>query len=274
MKILMCYFSATGNTRAVADVITERLSRLGAQVDQLDVTDPAFRRDLPDFSMYQGAVFGAPIHYARAPRLVREWLAGLDGRGCKAAMFFTYGGFQVHPTHYTTGQILEKQGFLVAASAEFPSRHSYNVVGWESLADRPDDSDFETARRYGEIIWARFNGEDQGMVKDLEQGALTEEQLDKMEQNRVLVLAERQPGRTAPDCQMCLLCEELCPTGAMDAERGSADPELCMVCMRCLQVCPDQVIEFLDLGAIFQWKMQNDGETQETLSAKKSKMYL
>ena len=42
----------------------------------------------------------------------------LEGQGKKCAMFFTYGGFGVHPTHYSTRQILENQNFVVVSSAE------------------------------------------------------------------------------------------------------------------------------------------------------------
>ena len=119
MKVVICYFSATGNTAAIGKAIGNRLQKLGADVDIKDMTVLSARDGKPDLSAYDAAVFGSPIHSMRSPRVFREWLAGLDGGGMKCAMFFTYGGFQVHPTHSTTCAILEKSNFKVAASAEF-----------------------------------------------------------------------------------------------------------------------------------------------------------
>lgn len=272
MKIALFSFSATGNTKALADVIAFRLKEKGAEVDYIDITTEASHLDIPDLSEYQAAVFGAPIHYSRAPRIVRDWMSRLNGNGLKAAMYFTYGGFQVHPTHYSTREILQSSGFKVVASAEFPGKHTYNLVGWDAFGNRPDESDFQAAKDYADILFARFSGEDQGVVQELNQGTLTDEELDKLEDNRLLLMGNP-VSRGDAECQMCMVCEELCPTGAMNAERGSADPELCMFCLGCLQACPDEVLQFIDMKAVFDWKMNNDGETQETLAAKKSILY-
>jgi Fe-S-cluster-containing hydrogenase component 2 len=82
------------------------------------------------------------------------------------------------------------------------------------------------------------------------------------------------PTRDGAECQMCMLCEELCPTGAMDAETGQADKSKCLVCLRCVKDCPDEVLVINDLTPVFHKKMEMDQETPETLRAKKSKIYL
>lgn len=272
MDILLCYFSATGNTSTIAEFIYERLTESGASVEKYDATRPAARKTPLDLSSYQGVVFGSPIHSMRAPRIFREWLATLDGGGKPCAMFFTYGGFQVHPTHFTTRQILEKQGFKVIASAEFLGRHTYNLGGWDSMTERPDDSDFEVAGQFAELVYNRFLGKDSGVVGELDPGPYTEEQLDMFESFRFKMLTQT-PTRDGGDCSMCMLCEELCPTGAIEAEVGNANKDLCIACLRCVQNCPDDALKINDLTEFFHMKMQMDQETPESLTAKKSKIY-
>jgi menaquinone-dependent protoporphyrinogen IX oxidase/ferredoxin len=273
MKVLICYFSATGNTSAIGKAIGNRLQKLGADVDIKDMTVLSAREEKLDLSVYDAAVFGSPIHSMRSPRVFREWLASLDGGGMKCAMFFTYGGFQVHPTHSTTQKILEKSNFIVVASAEFLGAHTFNLGGWQSMGDRPNESDFMVAEEYADRIYDRFTGKDAGMVKDLDPGPYTENELDTFEGFRFMAVSKL-PTRDGAECQMCMLCEELCPTGAMDAETGQADKSKCLVCLRCVKDCPDEVLVINDLTPVFHKKMEMDQETPETLRAKKSKIYL
>ena len=272
MRILLCYFSATGNTAAMAQPIRRQLTELGAEVDELDITPPANRTDPPDLTSYQALIVGAPIHSLRAPRVVRQWLAGLKGQGQKAAMFFTYGGFQIHPTHYNTWQILKENGFTVVASAEFPGKHTFNLGGWEAMADRPDDSDFTVAREYADRVYQRFTGEDKGLVPEPDHGLYTGEQLDQAEFFRFKVVSKL-PTRDGEDCSMCGLCEDVCPTGAMDAQQGRADSKRCIVCLGCVYHCPENALKINDLAPVFINKMKMEGETAETLRNKKSRLY-
>lgn len=273
MKIALCFFSATGNTRQIAQAISCRLTELGAEVDLKDITTPGERQRAFDAQAYDGLILGSPIHSMRAPRLVRDWIATLQGNGRKCAMYFTYGGFQVPPTHYDTFARLEKQGFKVVASAEFLGKHTFNLGGWQAMPGRPGRDDESLARKYADALYARFSGQDEAMVRDLDKGPYTEEQLDEFEGFR-LKLVTQLPTRNGVECSMCMLCEEGCPSGAMDAEKGVADPEKCIVCLRCLAECPDEALSINDISAFFQRKMEMDKETPETLAAKQSKMYL
>ncbi|UUX91193.1 hypothetical protein [Methanoplanus endosymbiosus] len=75
-------------------------------------------------------------------------------------MFFTYGGFKIHPAHQSTRQILNRQNFSVVASAEFPGAHTFNAGGWKAMENRPDSSDLKVAEEYAEAVLKRFTGED------------------------------------------------------------------------------------------------------------------
>lgn len=81
MNILLASFSATGNTAKIAGAVAKRLRELGATVDELDITFLEARKQPKTMDGYDAAVFGAPIHSMRAPRLARDWLASLDGQG-------------------------------------------------------------------------------------------------------------------------------------------------------------------------------------------------
>jgi len=106
-------------------------------VEELDITTPEARQPSLDLTSYDGVFFGTPVHACRTPRLVREWLAKLDGQGKKCSTFFTYGGFTVGPVHHTTRQILEKSDFTLVSSAQFLGAHAFNLGGWKAMEGRP-----------------------------------------------------------------------------------------------------------------------------------------
>jgi ferredoxin len=273
MKILLIYFSATGNTANMVKVAKERFMELGVEVDEHDITSYSARQAEIDLRQYQAMVLGVPIHSHRAPRVVREWLRTLDGNGKKCSMFFTYGGFGVHPAHYSTRQILEEQGFVVVSSAEFLGKHTFNLGGWKALADRPDASDFHVAKEYVTKTHKRFTGEDTNTLGELERTELGEEQLDVLETYRFRALTKL-PTRDGEDCSMCMICEESCPTEAMNAESGQAEKKKCIACLRCVANCPDDALVINDMSGIWQFKLGMENATAESLNSKRSKIYL
>lgn len=273
MKILIVYFSATGNTGQVAKAIAQGLEQSGAQVDLRDVTPLEARQQPIAIDQYDAAVFGSPIHSMRSPRLFREWLGTLNGQDKPCAMFFTFGGFQVHPTHFDTRQRLQKQGFRVVASAEFTGAHTFNLAGWQAMPGRPDKDGIDLAVQYGRLIYPRLSGQDDSVVGELDPGPYTEEQLDEFESFR-FKMAAALPSRKGEDCQMCMMCQEMCPSGAMDAESGEADRSKCILCLGCVKICPDEALKVGDMSKVFKMKMDMDKETPESLEAKKGKLYL
>ena len=45
-------------------------------------------------------------------------------------------------------------------------------------------------------------------------------------------------------CTQCMLCERICPTGAIDAREERISPAECISCLRCLYECPQHTIDY------------------------------
>ena len=273
MKILLCCFSATGNTAAVAKVVAEEFRALGAEVEEKDITPLSHRMEGIDPASYDAFVLGSPIHSWRAPRVVRDWLRTLDGGGMRASMFFTFGAFQVHPTHYSTRQILEEQNFVVVSAADFVGAHTFNLGGWRAGVDRPGDSDFAVARDYAQKTYPRLTGADRSVPGEMEKTEHTVEQLDSIEQFRFNVLTKL-PTREGEDCSMCMICELGCPTGAMSADKGEAEPGKCITCLACVANCPEGALKINDMSDSWEFKLQMEKESEDEINRKTSRIYL
>lgn len=273
MGILVIYFSPTGNTAKMAKKIKEGFVDLGVETDEYDITPFSARQNKISLRDYQAIIFGFPIHIQRAPKVVREWLRTLDAQEMKCSTFFTYGGFKVHPAHYSTRQILNKQGFVVVSSAEFLGAHTFNLGGWKALGGRPDEDDFRVAKEYVIKTYKRFTGEDPQILGELEKGQFSEDELDQFEGRRFHIVTQL-PDRKGSDCSMCMICEELCPTGAMNAKKGQADRERCIACLRCVANCPEDALKINDMSDSWSLKLKADNVTEDEIKSKKSRIYL
>nr|WP_319538812.1 EFR1 family ferrodoxin [uncultured Methanospirillum sp.] len=272
LKIDIWYFSATGNTARIAGVIKEEYVRLGADATLIDITPYTSRNAGVIPGSGDVVVLGLPVHSWRAPRVVREWLATLQGHGKKIALFFTYGGFGIHPAHETTRSLLENQGFSVVASAEFCGSHTFNLGGWKAMEGRPDQSDLEIARAYAEQVLCRFTGEDCRTLGEMERTSHSDEFLDSIEEFRFRILTQM-PARqgSCTDCGSCVRC---CPTGSMDPETGRAGKDSCIACLACVVACPDHLISINDMSESWSYKLRTEGVTEEEMRKKKSRFYL
>lgn len=273
MKVAIVFFSATNNTKTMATVIKKELEEMGASAKMHDITPASARQHHMSFSAYDAVVFGFPVHSLRAPRVVREWLQGLDGEGKKCSMFFTYGGFMVHPSHHSTRQILNRQGFVVVSSAEFPGAHTFNIGGWCAFPERPNDQEFDQARQYVIATYRRFSGEDENIVGELDRGTFDEEKLDQFESFRFKVISQF-PTRYGEGCSMCRLCENACPTGAMNHETGEAKGDRCIACLRCVVLCPDQVLKINSTRESWESKLTMSRTSEAELNEQVGKIYL
>ncbi len=273
MKLALVVFSATGNTAKFARKIKGYFKSLGMDTDVYDITARANRQEPMDFKAYQGVVFGFPVHSLRAPKVVRDWLCTLDGHGKKAALFFTFGGFSVHPAHHSTQKLLADSGFNLVASAQFPGAHTFNLGGWQAFADRPNATDFTLAKEYAGAVVQRFTGKDTGVLGDLDPGNYSQEQLDVFESLRFKIIT-RLPGRKDRDCRMCMACENACPAGAMDAVAGRADPEKCIACLGCVANCPDKALSINDTRPFWAIKLDMGKTSEQELNQQQGKIYL
>ncbi len=273
MKIAIVYFSATGNTQKMAEIIRAEFRARGVEADKYPVIREADRGIAAVLSGYEALVFGFPIHSLRAPRLMRDWLATIPGGGRMCGMFFTYGGFMIHPAHYSTAEILRKQGFIPVSSAEFPGKHTYNLGGWRAFPERPDIREEVLAQEYVTATYNRFCGEDEGVLGELDKGKFSEEQLDLFESYRFKVLTKL-PSRDGGECSRCGQCEFVCPTGAMDFVSGEADAAKCIACLGCVYVCPEKALHINSMEQAWKAKLDMSNTTEMELNKAVGKLYL
>ena len=273
IKVMMAFFSATGNTKQIAKKIQKKFNDLNVSITVVDITSSSSREEDILISKYDAFIFGFPIYSMRAPRVCREWLQKLDGEGKKCSVFFTYGGFGKDPAHYYIKELLDKQNFKLVSTAEFLGAHTFNYSGWKAAQNRPNESDFKLAEEYVIRTIERFIGEDWKELSEFKKPMFSSSQLDQAEKYRFNLITQL-PTRGSKTCIMCGICESVCPTNAMDSIKGIADAEFCIGCFRCIANCPDGVLHTNDLSNTWLKKLEVHKITKEEIDNLESKIYL
>ncbi len=272
LKIFLAYFSGTGNTQKIADVIIEMLSTLNIDVEVHDITMPSNRSKKIDLSIYNGVMLGFPVYSMRAPRLAREWIETLEGCDVRCSVFFTFGGFGIAPAHYFIQKQLREKKFDLVSTVQIPGAHTFNHGGWKALPGRPDKPDFETVREYATRTIQRFTGSDNERPEEFKKPDREESDFDKFEKYRFKIVTHG-PSRDNRDCSMCGICEDVCPVQAMDAEVGLADRNKCILCLKCLVNCPEDVLKINDMRPGWIKKLEMHNMTEEEVNRIRTEMF-
>ena len=270
MRIALIYFSATGNTEKIKNVIKDELVRLNNDVYDFNLANRDIRQSFDDFGSYEVLIFGFPIYYLRAPRIVREWLSTKDGKHIRCATFFTYGGVHVGLAHYDIKKILDAHNFVLIASAEFLAKHTYNIAGFDLMKNRPNEEDFEIAREFANISHQKFiNPKIENL--SIKPPKMSEERTDKIE--TTFRRAIPTPFIDSKLCTQCGVCEKVCVTNAMEIGKGKPRRIDCIRCLRCLFSCPENAIKVPSMTSHYQYLKKVLKLTDEVLKNRKSKIY-
>lgn len=171
-KVLVAYFSATGNTRPVAEKVAEAVggdlfeivpaqpytsadlnynTDCRANAEQNDPTArPAIQNAVEDMDRYDAVLIGYPIWWGRAPKIIHTFLETYDLSGKTVATFCTSGG--------SGHEDATLRGYEPDATWLEGRRFSgtSQVEEWVNGLDLPKPTDEEANKMYlhiGDIVW-------------------------------------------------------------------------------------------------------------------------
>lgn len=171
-KVLVAYFSATGNTRPVAEKVAEAAggdlfeivsaqpytsadlnynTDCRANAEQNDPTArPAIQNAVEDMDRYDAVLIGYPIWWGRAPKIIHTFLETYDLSGKTVATFCTSGG--------SGHEDATLRGYEPDATWLEGRRFSgtSQVEEWVNGLDLPKPTDEEANKMYlqiGDTVW-------------------------------------------------------------------------------------------------------------------------
>lgn len=263
MKILILYFSGTGNTEFVSKYIKDHLT-----AEEHDITlcsIESFKKG--NISQYDTLFFGFPVYACGVPNFIEDYLKDIRGTATKTVFIFCTKAFFTGVAMEQALKIFRKRGYTPLSYADV------NMPGSDGLAFSKKDSkmvskiehmDFSKLEKVDQMI-----DKSKRFIKDFEKNNLNEKGINiKSTIGNFLAskllgagfqVAEKIMAKkfwANENCSRCLKCERICPSKNIKVkDDGVSFGDKCYLCMRCLHQCPKEAIQ-MGKGTIgkFRWK--------------------
>lgn len=231
-RLTYVYFSATATTSKCVETVGRAIGL--PEVNNINLADDVNFK-IPDFSTEDVVIFGTPVYGGRLPVIVAEVFRHIKGNGATAIAMVVYGNRDYDDALLELVDILEKSGFCILGAGAFIGQHSiFPQVG----ADRPDKSDIIKLTEFGQRCRKRLD--------------------ERMPCHKIIVRGNHpykessgvpfHPKCDKRKCNMCGLCAEKCPTGAIPIDNPTeTDAAKCISCGRCIYVCPNKARSYSGL---------------------------
>ena len=247
MKILICYFSGTGNTKRVVDKYVEAFKDKGCEVDTFRVENQNFNYDL---NGYDKIGLAYPIHAFNAPAIIFSFIKKFPKLESEKPLFIIKTSGEPLKLNNISSikpmSILKKKNFKL--TNEYHYCMPYNIIfrHTDSMAYKM----WETAKQLIPID-----------AQEILDGK--EVKLKKFPFGRPLAFVfriEHWGGRfngkrykVKDNCAHCNACVNICPTHNITVENEEFHfGKNCIMCMRCAFLCKENAIK---IGLFEKWKV-------------------
>ena len=213
------YFSPTGGTKRVADIL---VANLGGACREIDIC-----REIESVTLQADDVclVSVPSFAGRVPQIAVERIKKISGNGAKAILNCVYGNREWDDTLSELQDTLEACGFVCVAAVAAVAEHS---IFRQFASGRPDCDDAKELAEFANKITAKL---DSGMFGDLNLAG-------SHSSYKELANIPFKPEANG-SCDNCGICAAGCPVGAIDkTDPRKTDKERCISCMRCRDICP------------------------------------
>ncbi|MBQ4522010.1 MAG: 4Fe-4S binding protein [Lachnospiraceae bacterium] len=220
MKIFALYFSPTGGTKKVLDIM---ISAWDCEKKYIDISD---KRDILldiSFSESDICVVAVPTFSGRVPGFVISKLRKLQGNGIKAMLITTYGNRAFDDALLELKDTMESCGFICSCAVAAVTRHS---VLPKYGKGRPDFADVEKLKQFSLQCKERI-------LNTIGSASVPG---NRPYRNYIPIPIKPKANKR---CIGCGLCYQKCPVHAIEQNNYKVcDKSKCISCLQCVAICP------------------------------------
>ena len=263
MKILICYFSGTGNTKKIVDKYYETFIENNVEIDIYKIEKNDFNYNLDVYDML-GIAY--PIHAFNAPSIIVDFVKKLEKQKNKKKLFILKtSGEPLALNNISSNKIkkiLKKKNFVL--TNEYHYVMPYNIIFRHS--DNMAYKMWDTAKRVIPADCEEILNNKESKLGYFFMGSFLAWIF------RIEFWGGRFNGKryeVNDKCIKCQRCVNFCPTHNIQIKDGHFEfGDNCIMCMRCSFFCPTDAIK---IGLFNGWKVNgpynfnnyNEDETQE-----------
>lgn len=254
MKVVICYFSGTGNTRKVVERYRECLTERGATVEEYAL-EALLNDGMPEEfigSLNEAELLGIayPVHAFNAPSIVLKFVKSLPKQAKKKRAFIVSTSGE--PLTLNNVSSLKTRGILRRRNFDVTNEYRY-VMPYNIMFRHTDSMAYRMWNVAHKIVPLD--------VDELMSGAPHKpKQVFCGSLIAWIMRCEHWGGRlngrrykVDDKCAKCQLCVNVCPTKNVTMKDGKIKfGKNCLMCQRCVQLCPKNAIK---MGWFNSWKV-------------------
>ena len=240
MKILVCYYSATGNTQLVCEYLAHRLS--DHQVELVNVIDSP---DV-DLTAYDAVGFATATNFMGLPFLFADFMAQLPAQQDKPAFVLNTYGAMSGRTLKLLAHAATERGFTVIAGHSLLVPENYPpfiLKGWANEA-APDEKELAGLNQFIADLTHKLHLIRSGQTP--QPAKIKIGLFNHLLAPGSLAKAKKEIGVLMTDerlCTACATCADVCPYNAIAFdEKPVFNAAQCHGCWRCFNHCPEKAI--------------------------------
>ena len=219
MKFYNIFFSPTGGTKKVADIVAKGTKLYTKEIDLIKEPDKLMK---VSFEKEDLCLVAVPSYGGRIPLVITDMFRNVKADGTKAILVAVFGNRAIDDTLLELQDVLEASGFVCIAGMEAVAEHS---LMHQFGTGRPDQQDERELLEFAEKIMKNIETQDKpefpGNRPYREYGGVP--------------LKPVANGK----CTSCGLCAKECPADAISLDNPKlTDKDKCISCMHCVAICP------------------------------------
>ncbi len=276
LKVLILYFSGTGNTWWIAKELQKSLEEKGAFVENCSIESYSYDELKSKIDNAEHVVMGFPVYGSKAPYPFDEFVSSLDDYlGNKSLSIYATQALASGDTALHMATLIISKGFTLKNTFHFNMSNSFHIPQFKFFKPKDAESAEKTNLRclpkvnmlankiVDNRIFIRGNTPVARLIGDIQR-----RHIDKVIKNASATLYSDKKT-----CINCNKCVEMCPTQNITMENESyVFGNKCTLCMRCYSYCPTNSINFgvgsLDINRYPRYKGPEKGFNVDMINIK------
>ena len=242
MDVMIIYFSQTGNTQKIAQVMSGVFSETGNRVRIASLKEATAE----DATKSDLLGIGTPCFASQAPTPIKQFLRTLPQLNSKPAFVFaTSGGAPGRVLYDLTSLLLNKEaevigGFLTRGELHHPAPC---LIG--RMRGRPNQDDLACAQHFAKSVVDHISAGRSGPLVESRRDALKPGRgfydfVGLVSVDSILRLLLPEPKLNPILCDKCQWCVDACPMDNIVLQTHPVLGDHCIRCYRCLTGCPQK----------------------------------